>query len=387
VTIEEAAPTTLGYGGGLEGRLRVVNSDVAGGLAQQKFELAPRAFVDLGRRNLFGKNRSLNLFASVSLHPAGLSSSSRVGYGFTEYLTRVTFHEPRLLGKAVDGLLNGAIEQQIRSSFNFSRRSMTAQASRRLTAHVSVSGAYQLQHTRVFDNRTSLADQRLIDRVLAENRLSSFSVQGFYDTRDEPVDATGGEYFTTTVQLAARQIGSEVGFAKSFFTGQLFRPVPGGSGAVFAAQARLGIATGFPRDVTTTVDDQPVVVTGVRDLPEPERFFAGGDTTVRGFAPETLGTPDTIKDGFPIGGNAETIFNVELRSPARKGVQGVGFVDTGNVFAHASDIDLLALRTAVGFGVRYKSPVGPIRFDMGFKIRPETGERRSAWFITFGQAF
>ena len=90
-----------------------MNSVVEGGPATQKFELAPRAFIDLGRRNLFGKNRSLNLFASVSLHPEGLSSASRVGYGFTEYLTRATFHEPRLFGTAVDGLLNGTIEQFI----------------------------------------------------------------------------------------------------------------------------------------------------------------------------------------------------------------------------------------------------------------------------------
>ena len=80
VTVEEAAPTTLGYGGGVEGRLRVAPSEVEGGIARQKFELAPRAFVDLGRRNLFGKNRSVNFFASVSLHPQGLSSSSRAGY-------------------------------------------------------------------------------------------------------------------------------------------------------------------------------------------------------------------------------------------------------------------------------------------------------------------
>ena len=274
----------------------------------------------------------------MGLHPQGLSTSSRVGYGFTEYRVSGTFHEPRLLGTAVDGLLNGTIEQQIRSSFNFSRRSATAQASRRLTPHVSVSGAYQLQHTHLLDNHADAANQPLIDRVFAEDRLSSFSVQGSYDTRDEPVDATRGEYFSSNVQLAARRIGSQVGFAKSFSTAQLFRPVPRGSGAVFAAQARLGIATGFPRDVDTT-PSRRLVVTG-RDLPEPERFFAGGDTTVRGFALDTLGRPDTIKDGFPIGGNAETIFNVELRSPVRKGVQGVGFVDTGNVFAHAADIDL-----------------------------------------------
>ena len=108
---------------------------------------------------------------------------------------------------------------------------------------------------------------------------------------------------------------------------------------------------------------------------------------MRGFALDTLGRPETITDGFPIGGNGVTIFNVELRSPALRGLQGVGFVDTGNVFADATDIDLGLLRTAVGFGVRYKSPVGPIRFDMGFKVNPQPGERPSAWYITFGQAF
>jgi outer membrane protein insertion porin family len=291
-------------------------------------------------------------------------------------------------------LLNATIEQQIRSSFSFWRRSATAQASRRLTRSVSVSGSYQLQHTRLLDNAIS-EDQPLIDRFFADERLSSFSVQGSYDARDEPVDARRGEYFSANLQLAAKRIGSTAGFAKSFFTAQAFRPVAHGGGAVVAAQARVGLATGFPRDVVTTVNGEPIVLVGDKNLPKPERFFAGGDTTVRGFPLDTLGRPLTKDEkNFPIGGNGETIFNVELRSPVRKGVQGVGFVDTGNVFPHAADIDLRLLRTAVGFGLRYKSPVGPIRFDMGFKvnpqrdiINPERNERREAWFITFGQAF
>ena len=384
VTVEEAAPTTLGDGGGVEGRLRVVDNEF--GFATQKFELAPRAFVNVGRRNLFGKNRSINFFASLSLHPE--SADSTVGYGFTEYRVLGTFHEPRVLGSAVDGLVFGEIEQQIRSSFNLARQSATVQVSRRLTRRVTVGGAYQLQHTNLLDVKVDPQDQALIDRVFTELRLSSFTVQGFYDTRDDPVDSTSGEYLSASGQIAARAIGSEVGFVKSFFTAQAFRPLPHGRGTVFAAQARFGIAAGFPRDVVVeTAEGETKVEVGFKELPEPERFFAGGDTTVRGFALDTLGRPETIKDGFPIGGNAETIFNVELRSPVRKGVQAVGFVDTGNVFAHAADLDLLALRTAVGFGLRYKSPVGPIRFDMGFKVKPYPGERPSAWFITFGQAF
>jgi outer membrane protein assembly factor BamA len=351
--------------------------------------LAPRAFVDLGRRNLFGKNRSVNFFASASLHPNETETSSRVGYGFAEYSLRGTFHEPRVFGTAMDGVLTATLEQQIRSSFNFAKKSAAAQVSRRLTSRVSVSGAYQLQQTRLLDVNVSPEDQPLIDKVFSQVRLSLFSIQGFYDTRNDPVDTTRGEYFSVNTQLAARAIGSEVGFAKSSFTGQVFRPVPLGRGTVFAVQARLGVATGFPRDVVVTDPvTGEVTVEHDRELPEPERFFAGGDTTVRGFALDTLGAPGTIAaNGFPIGGNAETIFNVELRVPVRGGLGVVGFVDTGNVFAKAVDINLLELRSAAGVGLRYKSPVGPIRVDLGFKLRPEPGEGLTAWFISFGQAF
>jgi len=65
----------------------------------------------------------------------------------------------------------------------------------------------------------------------------------------------------------------------------------------------------------------------------------------------------------------------------------VGFVDSANVFARVSQIALMDLRTSVGSGVRYKSPFGPIRFDLGFKINRQPGEGLTAWFISFGQAF
>jgi outer membrane translocation and assembly module TamA len=99
-------------------------------------------------------------------------------------------------------------------------------------------------------------------------------------------------------------------------------------------------------------------------------------------------THDTISSsGFAVGGNGLVIFNAELRAPIAHGFGVVGFVDTGNVFAAASEIDLGELRTAIGSGVRYKSPFGPIRFDLGFKVHRQPGEALTAWFISFGQAF
>ena len=86
------------------------------------------------------------------------------------------------------------------------------------------------------------------------------------------------------------------------------------------------------------------------------------------------------------------LFRSELRLPVRGGLGLVGFVDTGNVFARTTDLDLGQLRTAVGFGVRYRSPIGPVRFDVGFKVHrqnitPDRREDLTALHISLGQAF
>jgi outer membrane protein insertion porin family len=383
VTIEEAPATTVGYGGGVEGKLRVVGSSAEGDQISERFEVAPRAFFEVGRRNVFGKNRSLNFYSSLSLHPPRDDGTS-----ITEYRVVGTFREPRVFDTAADAFVNTTFEQQTRSSFNFARQSLSADIARHLTPTVSVTGTYQLQRTRVFDERLSEEDQLAVDRVFPQFRLSSFSGAIIRDTRDDQVDPSRGEYASATGQLAARAIGSEIGFIKSFFTAQAFRVVPGTSRVVFAGNARLGLSTGFPREL---VDDlgQLIPESETRALPQSERFYAGGDTTIRGFALDRVGTPGkTLNDDLlPIGGNGLVIFNAELRAPVTRALGVVGFVDTGNVFVTVSDITLAELRTAVGGGVRYKSPFGPIRFDLGFKVDRQPGEGRSAWFVSFGQAF
>jgi translocation and assembly module TamA len=194
--------------------------------------------------------------------------------------------------------------------------------------------------------------------------------------------------------VAARAIGSQIGFVKSFFTGQAFRIVPHTNRIVFAGNARLGLAAGFPRE---SVDDQGDVIPGVviRSLPQSERFYAGGDTTIRGFALDRVGThhvpslpSDTLDDDLlPIGGNGVVILMAELRAPVSAALGVVGFLDTGNVYRRVADIDLGEMRSAIGGGVRYKSPFGPIRFDLGFKVGRQPGEGLTAWFVSFGQAF
>jgi outer membrane protein insertion porin family len=380
ITVEEAPPTTIGFGGGLEGRLRPVRSEELGGAVREQFEVAPRAFFEVGRRNLFGKNRSVNFFSSLSLHPkdspffADETAVTSGGYGLTEYRVLGTYREPRLLDTAFDGFATLTFEQQIRSSFNFARRSVSAEAARKLTRNLAVSGSYQIQRTRLFDVAVSDADRLTIDKVFSQFRLSSFSASLIRDSRSDTVEPVAGGYVSVSGQLAARQIGSEVGFGKSFLTAQIFRTVRGTNRLVLAGNARLGMATGF------TSDEQ---------LPASERFFAGGDTTIRGFALDRVGIPGKTldQDGVPIGGNGLVIFNAELRAPVSGRLGVVGFVDAGNVFVRASDLDLGALRSATGGGIRYKSPFGPVRFDLGFKVNRRPGEQLTAWYVSFGQAF
>jgi outer membrane protein assembly factor BamA len=133
--------------------------------------------------------------------------------------------------------------------------------------------------------------------------------------------------------------------------------------------------------------------TEIRELPASERFFAGGDTTVRGFALDRLGTDETLDpQGFPQGGNGLTVFNLEMRAPYWKAVQFVWFLDAGNVFRRATDIRLDELRASSGIGFRYRSPLGPLRVDWGWKLStrllPGGGrERSNGLHISLGQAF
>lgn len=379
VSIEEAPPTTIGYGAGVEARRAVLGAD-ENGQARERYDVAPRALFEISRRNLFGRNRSASLFTSVS---------RSVRYSLTEYRAVATFREPRLFDTPADAFVNATLEQQHRSSFDFARRSLSANLQRRFDNPYSVIASYQLQRTRVFNLQPSEGDPNLIERAFPKYLLSSFSGTIIRDTRDDPVDAKSGNYFSGTGQLASEAIGSEFAFVKATLNGQMFRRVPHTNQVVFAGNARLGLARGY----TSVVD--PLGIEQKGPLPPSERFFAGGDTTQRAYALDQLGvrhTPpqegDTINaDGFAIGGNAILLFNGELRVPVTSSLGVVGFLDTGNVFANASDIAAKEFRTAIGSGVRYKSPVGPLRFDFGFNISPRPGEKRTAWFVNFGQAF
>ena len=392
VTVEEAAATTFSYGGGLEAGRRLRES--AEGQARERLEFAPRGFFEVGRRNLGGKNRSADLYTRLSLRPsedpAGSAGSNP--FGFSEYRIVGTYREPRAFGVNADLSFTAAVEQGARSSFNFARKGVNAEVVRRLGPGLRTSGRYSFGTTRTFDERLSPEDQSRIDRIFPQVRLSALTGGISRDRRDDVLDPERGTFVSAEGTMATRALGGQVGFIKSYVQGFWFRRLPVKRRIVFASRVALGLADGFPRTAQSTdALGQPVTVT-IEDLPASERFFAGGDTTIRGFALDTVGAPNTISaTGFPRGGNALIVMNGELRVPVWKDIGAAVFMDGGNVFDRATEFDLGELRGSIGVGVRYRSPIGPIRFDIGFKTdRREIGgvlEPRRALHFSIGQAF
>ena len=399
VRVEEARPTTIGGGGGPE-LSSIARATGEGGQAEERYELAPSGFFEFGHRNLWGSNRSVNLFTRVSprsrdivVGPDGTRLADPERRGFNEYRVVSTFREPRVAGTQANMLVTGILDQAKRSSFNFVRREVRAEAQVSLSRAYSVSALYSFERTELFDEQLLPDEQPLIDRLFPQVRLSTVSTSLLRDTRDDLFDASRGTFLLVESALAARAIGSEVGFARTFAQGSWYRRLPSTRRVIVALNGRLGLAQGFPREVSRTDASGAAIVEVVEDLPASKRFFAGGDTTVRGFSLDRLGDDATISaTGFPTGGNGLIVVNGELRVGVLGPLQAVGFLDAGNVVRRVGDLGSTALRPAAGFGIRYRSPIGPLRIDWGFKLNrrelsPGRLERGSRIHISLGQAF
>jgi outer membrane protein insertion porin family len=413
VDLEEADTTTIDYGGGLEVSGIGARAEDGSG-AVDRIDVGPRGFFSISRRNLWGKNRSVTLFGRVTVRRSADSAdpADDSGYGFNDYRGLFTFREPRAFGTTGDAQFTTFVEQSRRTSFTFNRKGVTSDYARRVGTF-TLTGRYTFDYTKVFDEQIGLEDQLLIDRLFPQVKLSKVFGAVLRDSRDDVLDPQRGAIIGLDTSVAARSLGSEVGFVKTFVQGFIYRRLPG-RGFVLAAGARVGLAVGFAQSVEPPLEiaglhqvdagQAPLSFTGpldraeafpavIRELPASERFFAGGDTTVRGFALDRLGTAETLDpQGFPQGGNGMAIFNLETRAPYWKNLQFVWFLDTGNVFRRALDIRLDEFRVSSGVGFRYRSPIGPLRIDWGWKLSTrllQTGgrERSNVLHISLGQAF
>jgi len=236
-------------------------------------------------------------------------------------------------------------------------------------------------------NKTYLTELLVPDLVLPQDRnvrLSTLSATLIRDTRDKPLDAHQGIYQTIDIGITPEVLGSSATFAKLFSQFAYYKPV---HSLVFANSIRVGFAKAMAGSF----------------VPTSQLFFSGGGTSLRGFpintaGPQRLvpfcdvltGTSGCVNVSVPVGGRQLFIFNSELRFPLgiMKNLGGVVFYDGGNVYSAINFRNFIDNYTnTVGFGLRYATPVGPIRIDIGRNLNPVPGISATQYFITLGQAF
>ncbi len=199
------------------------------------------------------------------------------------------------------------------------------------------------------------------------------------DLRDNPLETRSGFYAEARVQEGGAAAGGHFDYVK--VTPEARGYVPVGRRVVIAARARLGL--GFAQ--------------GGGALPITERYFAGGSSSQRGFAQQRLSPVATSADGFsvPIGGEALLETSLEGRFDLarwKRNLQLVLFLDGADVTSERAQLDPWHLHWAVGAGLRYQTPVGPLRFDVGYRLnRTGAGEpepdTRFSFFLGLGEAF
>lgn len=198
--------------------------------------------------------------------------------------------------------------------------------------------------------------------------ISSIRPGLVFDTRDNPFNPKKGFLASVSLKVASPVFFSETHFVKLVMYGSAFRGLS--RNIVLAVSMRGGVAYGFG-----DTDELPIV----------ERFFLGGRSTVRGYEQDTLGPKGN--DNNPTGGNAFLMTNLELRAAIGKGFGLVPFVDAGSVWIKPGDFSVSDIKYTTGLGLRYDTPVGPLRIDYGIKLNKEARESRGAVHFSIGHAF
>ena len=217
------------------------------------------------------------------------------------------------------------------------------------------------------------------------------------DERDNPVESRKGEYTTFDAAVASSYFGSEADFSRVLVQNSTYHPIK--KKFIFARSIRLGVENPFGNTSILNPVQALQPPTGVTQIPLPERFFSGGGNSLRGFGLNQAG-PRDLQSGFPVGGSALFINNLELRLPPvtlpffEDNLSFAVFHDAGNVFDTGHDMlhsllrwrqknpqlclqqstyqqcDFNYISHALGIGIRYKTPIGPVRFDLGYNLNP-----------------
>jgi len=384
VKVHEAKRNEITYGFGFEVSHRggnIPTGSVAlpgggGSIGLNGFQIAPS-------QSTFASPRGMIEFTRRNMRGVAETASTSILLSRLDQKALAMYNQPHFLGSSWQSLSSFSLE---RTSENPLFTESLGDASFQLERVISAKTNTRLQLRYDF-NKTALSHILVPDLVLAPDqnvRLSTVAVTLIRDTRDKPLDAHRGMFSTVDLNITPTAFGSSANFAKLFAQHAFYKPV---HSIVFAESIRLGLATPFASSF----------------VPTSQLFFSGGGTTLRSFpinqaGPQRLvpfcnvlqGQPGCVNVTVPIGGKQLFILNSEVRFPTHilKALGGVVFYDGGNV---SRAINLRSFvndyTNTIGFGIRYATPIGPVRIDIGHNLNSIPGINPTQYYITVGQAF
>jgi len=313
--------------------------------------------VQLSENNLFGRGWKVSL-------------NSQFGARRTTF--SIDFRDPHFLDTDFSLLLSAYNTRVLYTDFERKATGGRAGLGYNFTRFVNASLSLRADTTRILQV-TPVSSQVLLDefaRGQQQTRSITFSVNR--NTTDKHIDPSRGSVQSGSVEYAGGPIGGDSEFVKYFLNAKAFYPVT--ASTVFSWNMLWA-------HVVPTLSDG--------EIPIFERFFLGGPYSIRGFRSREL-SPRDPNTGEAIGGNKELIGNLEYVFPLVPEIafKGVLFFDIGNTWEQGRwPWDGRQLRYAYGAGVRWYSPMGPLRFEWGWNLKPGPGESKRVMEFTIGTAF
>jgi outer membrane protein assembly complex protein YaeT len=350
--LEEARRYSMAIGVGAE-FARIGGCDYCLDAPAGQTGFSPRISFQITRNNLWGITHRVSLRTRLST----LEKLALINYTWPHFRSQENL--------TVDFTALYLDSKDVRT-FSYKREEASMQLSQKLGKQFTFQYRFTYRHVSVSQLKIT---PDLIPLLSQPVRLGLLGLSVIQDRRDDPIDPHKGMFNTLELGLADHVFGSQRDFLRGIVRNATYHPI--GKHLVLARNTEFGeiYAFNYSGDATDAV-------------PLPERFFGGGGSSDRGF-PEFQSGPRDLETGFPIGGNALFFNQTELRFPLiGENVGGVLFHDFGNTF---SDIHNLSFRVkqqnvqdfnymvhAAGFGIRYRTPVGPLRVDLAYSINPPT---------------
>lgn len=230
---------------------------------------------------------------------------------------------------------------------------------------------YLWENAKIYDLSTAASQDPYFINAMTFKIKSSIGGGFQRDTTDHPFLPTKGTYAGVTIEYTSPALGSDSNFFKHEYNAGIYYPL-----GIWKFIGHIRGAAGFMEELG-----------GESDVPLYERFYLGGINSLRGFEFGAVGPKDA--NGIVIGGTKYVVANFEVLFPIveKYGMRGVVFYDAGNAFGESGQIDLTKLRTDVGAGIRWNSPFGPLRVEVGYNLDKQSNEDPYQWQFSAGAFF